>query len=82
MTDSGCLNRKHWYYTQVQGQLLVTGQSFRDFFIWTPSSHKLERIYPDTHLWEKLEKTDLVFCYLRASRDFDWQNKASCRKQQ
>ena len=42
LTDSGYLNRKHWYYTQIQGQLLVTGQSFCDFFIWSSSSHKLE----------------------------------------
>ena len=66
MTDFGYLNRKHRYYIQVQGQLLVTGlcdwtlldfvTGPCDFFIWTPSSHKLEQIYPDTHLWEKLEK--------------------------
>ena len=44
LTDTGYLNRKHRYYTQIQGQLLVTGQFFCDVFIWTPSSYKLERI--------------------------------------
>ena len=77
LTGTDYLNRKHRYYTQVQGQLLVTGKSFCDFFIWTPSSHKLEQMYTCGRNWKK---TDLVFCYLCASRDFDWQNKAICRK--
>ena len=31
LIDTGYLNLKHRYYTQVQGQLLVTGRSFCDF---------------------------------------------------
>ena len=56
LTDSGYLSRKHRYYTQVQGQLMVSGQLFCDFFIWTPTVYKVERIHPDVHFWEKLEK--------------------------
>jgi len=33
LIDTDYLNRKHWYYTQVQGQLLVTSQSLCDFYL-------------------------------------------------
>ena len=56
LTSAGYLNHKHRYYTQVQGQLMVTGRLFCDFFIWTPVGYKMERVYPDVHFWEKLEK--------------------------
>ena len=56
LTSTGCLNHKHRYYTQVQGQLMVTGRLFCDFLIWTPVGYKIERVYPDVHFWEKLEK--------------------------
>ena len=56
LTEAGFLDRKHRYYTQVQGQLMITDQLFCDFFIWTPLVHKVERIYPDVRFWETLEK--------------------------
>ena len=56
LTEAGFLDRKHHYYTQVQGQLMITGRLFCDFFIWTPLVHKVERIYPDVRFWETLEK--------------------------
>ena len=56
LTEAGFLDRKHHYYTQVQGQLMITGRLFCDFFIWTPLVHKVERIYPDVRVWETLEK--------------------------
>ena len=56
LTSTGYLNHKHRYYTQVQGQLMVTGRLFCDFFIWTPVGYKIERLYPDVHFCEKLEK--------------------------
>ena len=63
LTSASYLNHKHRYYTQVQGQLMVTGRLFCDFFIWTPVGYKIERVYPDVHFWEKLEKklTPLIF---------------------
>ena len=33
LTDTGYLNRKHRYYTQIQGQLLAIGQLFCDFYL-------------------------------------------------
>ena len=56
LTSTGYLNHKHCYYTQVQGQLMVTGRLFCDFFIWTPVGYKIERLYPDIRFCEKLEK--------------------------
>ena len=35
---------------------MVSGQLFCDFFVWTPTVYKVERIYPDVHFWEKSEK--------------------------
>ena len=61
LTDSGYLNKKHRYYTQIQGQLMISGQLFCDFFVWTPSVCKLERIYPSVRFWEKLEKQLTMF---------------------
>ena len=42
LTDSSYLSWKPRYYTQVQGQLMVGGQLFCDFFIWTPTVYKVE----------------------------------------
>ena len=61
LTESGYLNRKHRYYTQVQGQLMVSGLLFCDFFVWTPSVCKVERVYPDVRFWEKLVKQLTLF---------------------
>ena len=35
LTEAGFLNCKHRYYKQVQGQLMITGRLFCDFFIWS-----------------------------------------------
>ena len=42
LTEAGFLDHKHHYYTQVQGQLMITDQLFCDYFIWTPLVHKVE----------------------------------------
>ena len=57
ITDTGHINHKHRYYTQVQGQLMITNKIFCDFFIWTPKGNKTIRIYHDVQFWEKLEKS-------------------------
>ena len=80
LTDTGYLNRKHQYYTQIQGQLLVTGQSFCDFYLDYIKLQTRTNISLRTLLGEIGKKTDVVFCDLCASRDFDLQYKASCRK--
>ncbi|XP_065919203.1 uncharacterized protein [Dysidea avara] len=61
LTDAGYLNKKHRYYTQIQGQLMISGLLFCDLFVWTPSVCKVERIYPSVRFWEKLEKRLTMF---------------------
>ncbi|XP_069138391.1 uncharacterized protein [Argopecten irradians] len=41
------LRENHSYYTQVQGQLLVTGAEFCDFVVFTPKETFIERIKPN-----------------------------------
>ena len=50
------LNRSHIYYTQIQGQMGVTGKKYCDFFVYTPHGHHLERIEFDSQFWEKTLK--------------------------
>ena len=45
MTGAGYLNKKYRYYSQIQGQLMISGLLFCDLFVWTPCV-----------IWEKLEK--------------------------
>ena len=62
ITDAGCLNQKHKYYTQVQGQLMITNRIFCDFVIWTTKGLRVvQRIYHDVRMWEKLEKKITAF---------------------
>ena len=76
LTDSGFLSQKHRYYTQVQGQLMVSGQLFCDLFIWTPTVYKVERIHPDVHFWKKLEKRLTSFFVVNVLPENDLQTKA------
>lgn len=46
----------HKYYTQVQGQLLITEKDYCDFVVWTPCGITMQRIYQDLSFTEKLEK--------------------------
>ena len=46
----------HKYYTQVQGQLLITDKDYCDFVVWTPCGITIQRIYQDLSFSEKLEK--------------------------
>ena len=41
------LKRSHAYYTQVQGQLMVTGCDFCDFVVFTQKDLHVQRILPD-----------------------------------
>ena len=36
------LSKTHTYYTQVQGQLAITGRQWCDFFVYTKYGHYLE----------------------------------------
>ena len=44
----------HAYYTQVQGQLLITGKEYCDFVVWTPKGIIIDRVYQDSNFTEKL----------------------------
>jgi len=44
----------HSYYTQVQGQLLITGKEYCDFVVWTPEGIVTDRVYQDFNFTEKL----------------------------
>ena len=44
----------HKYYTQVQGQLLVSEEKYWDFVVWTPREQVVHRLYPNTNFAEKL----------------------------
>ena len=44
----------HKYYTQVQGQLLITEKVYCDFIVWIPHGMKTQRIYQNFNFSEKL----------------------------
>ena len=50
------LTTSHKYYTQVQGQLLITEKDYCDFVVWTPCGITMQKIYQDLSFIEKLEK--------------------------
>jgi hypothetical protein len=42
------LKKSHQYYSQIQGQLLVTGAPFCDFYVFSHYDRHYQRIYPDS----------------------------------
>ncbi|XP_038055353.1 uncharacterized protein LOC119727497 [Patiria miniata] len=48
------LKKTHQYFHQVQGQLMVTGAPFCDFVVFTSKDIHVERIVPDTAVWEAM----------------------------
>ena len=52
MNSHGNLKHSHKYYTQVQGQLVITGRHVCNFIVWTP----LERIIVDVPFWDKVQR--------------------------
>ena len=60
--DSVFLSRKHRYYTQVQGQLLVTGYQQCDFVCWTTEGIFVQSIEKDnTYIAAMVQKLRLFF---------------------
>ena len=53
LTERG-VSITHSYYTQIQGQLLITEVNYCDLVIWTRKGIIMERIYPDVKFTEKL----------------------------
>ena len=56
------LKRSHASYTQIQGQLAVTGLQWCDFFVWTGPQRMCERIEFDKDFWAACLPTLLSFC--------------------
>ena len=55
------LKNNHAYYYQVQGQLAVTGRSWRDFIVYTTKDLSVEIIFFDTDFWSSAEEIFLEF---------------------
>ena len=49
------LKRAHAYFTQVQGQMGVSGASWCDFIVYTKKGISVERIPFDPAYWETLK---------------------------
>ncbi|KAK7093101.1 hypothetical protein V1264_008751 [Littorina saxatilis] len=46
------LKRNHKYFSQVQGQMAITGRQWCDFVVWTMKEMTVERIVFDKEMWE------------------------------
>lgn len=46
------LNKSHRYYTQIQGQLGVTGKNWCDLFVYSRLGFHVERVLIDTSMWQ------------------------------
>ena len=57
------LKRSHQYYSQIQGQLGITGKKFAYFFVYTHFGHHLERIEFDKVYWDNLQNYLVYFWY-------------------
>ena len=60
-TGAITLNKKHSYYAQIQGQLLVTGYKFCEFVVFTQNDLFVERITPDLPFMTNLLRQLAVF---------------------
>lgn len=50
------LKKKHPYFYQVQAQIHLCGKEYADFVVWTEKEVHIERIEPDTELWEEMKE--------------------------
>ena len=58
-----CLKRNHPYYSQIQGQLPITGRSWCDFLIFTKQGIAVETIHYDEKFWKEKLLPALVGFY-------------------
>lgn len=56
------LRKTHGYYTQIQGQLALTGKTFAWFYVYTHHGDHIEKIEFDKEHWAKV-KDNLVFLW-------------------
>ena len=50
------LNRKHPYYTQLQGQMAVIGLKMGHFFVWSPKGSLQTIVNFDPMFWVHLQE--------------------------
>ncbi|XP_076546922.1 uncharacterized protein LOC117610562 [Osmia lignaria lignaria] len=62
--EGNALNRNHYYYYQVQGQLHVTGRKYCLFCIWTRKGLKYIRVDRDDNFWQNNMEPKLIQFYL------------------
>lgn len=61
-TVSGdCLNTAHMYYTQIQGQMAISGRHWCDFFVYSRHGFYLERIKFNPGFWSNCFKSLIDF---------------------
>ena len=58
-----CLKRNHRYYSQIQGQLAITGRSWCDFLIYTKCGIAVETIHFNEKFWKEKLLPALVKFY-------------------
>ena len=64
VNDNECrLKRDHEYYTQVQGQMGVTGAQWCDFVVYTSKGLYVERIPFDPVFWQNLKRELLSYYF-------------------
>ena len=59
------INKKHSYYSQVQMQLALTCQKWRDFVLYTSKGLIIDRVPFDPNYWETLQLKTFIshICY-------------------
>ena len=57
------LKRNHPYYSQIQGQLAITGNKIAWFLVYTHFGHHLEKITFDEQNWENMKGFLISFWY-------------------
>ncbi|XP_076545135.1 uncharacterized protein LOC143305429 isoform X2 [Osmia lignaria lignaria] len=62
--EGNALNKNHYYYYQVQGQLHVTGRKYCLFCIWTRKGLKYIRVDRDDNFWQNNMEPKLIQFYL------------------
>lgn len=76
-TDEISLKRNHEYYSQLQGQLMITGYDFCDFIVYIVYTKKdmfEERIYPDINFMQPMLKNLSTFFKNSAKPFLDKEN--------
>lgn len=52
--DGVKLDRSHSYYYQIQAQMHIVNVDYCDFIVWNQYDMYVERILPDTELWNNV----------------------------